>query len=401
MHLSPVWLGVVVFCLLWVNVTAHAPSLPCRLTAVRPPRPNAYNLTVAIMFRLWPGDAALQNMGTLVDWLEYHLLLGVNHFYLFDDAIDAAEAVGDHALIKHYEKEGLVTYHALHSTCQPRGDYGPRQVSIYENALKLYREESRWMMTLDYDEFITFVNPEISDLVEWLDKMKRSQVCWHSWFFAGATVEIDNPYLRTIDQFIWMAPDVHRYGRIKCAAQSVHLVHFTVHEHTVNVPGMQNPVNPEVAYMSHYWRDRMDLGHDFLLNTMLPDHYSDRLFARVLRRCLQANVSYDEVVLKIPEKQSELHPRGRLKRLGALRKTTAQRRNMVARMAEGLDIPELKESPVADQILTTNQTDFNRETAETIRRMAADFRRLADGVEAIVGLLNASLTLQQQHRHPP
>ena len=58
-----------------------------------------YNLTVTAMIR---------NSGPyLREWLEYHVLVGVEHFYLLDNASDDSTT---RELLAEYEQRGLVTH---------------------------------------------------------------------------------------------------------------------------------------------------------------------------------------------------------------------------------------------------------------------------------------------------
>jgi len=80
----------------------------------------------------------------LKEWIEYHKLIGVTRFYLYDAATDNSKEV-----LTPYINDGLVVYHlATERGCQTQ---------CYNAALSKYRYKSRWMAFIDVDEFIVSV----------------------------------------------------------------------------------------------------------------------------------------------------------------------------------------------------------------------------------------------------
>lgn len=90
------------------------------------------------------------------EWLEYHLLVGVDHFYLYDqDGTDQAREI-----LGPYEKEGVVTRHPWTHYDGTRFDGPTRFYQINKNHLAFahcarnYRDVAEWMMKIDVDEFL-------------------------------------------------------------------------------------------------------------------------------------------------------------------------------------------------------------------------------------------------------
>lgn len=78
----------------------------------------------------------------LKEWLDYHLLAGVDHFYLYDnDSTDNQAEVA-----KPYVEAGLVDYFSFPGKC--------RQGAAYRNAIEKFKFQSRYMAFIDCDEFI-------------------------------------------------------------------------------------------------------------------------------------------------------------------------------------------------------------------------------------------------------
>ncbi len=91
----------------------------------------------------------------ILEWIEYYLLQGVEHFYVYNNnGTDNTEE-----LLKPYIDKGIVTWHVYPGKSKQR--------EIYNNALKKYRFETRWMGFIDVDEFI--VSPSyipLSDILK-------------------------------------------------------------------------------------------------------------------------------------------------------------------------------------------------------------------------------------------
>lgn len=76
------------------------------------------------------------------EWLEYHLLAGVDHFYIYDnDSLDELEKT-----LKPYIDAGIVTY-IFYSG-------GNKKVAAYNDAVKNFKFECRYMAFLDVEEFL-------------------------------------------------------------------------------------------------------------------------------------------------------------------------------------------------------------------------------------------------------
>ena len=76
------------------------------------------------------------------EWLDYHLLIGIDHFYVYDN--DSSDNLTE--ILKPYVADGLVTYHSIAGKCA--------QCAAYNDALGRYRFDCRYMICFDVDEFI-------------------------------------------------------------------------------------------------------------------------------------------------------------------------------------------------------------------------------------------------------
>ncbi len=110
------------------------------------------------------------------EWLEYHLMMGVDHFYLYDQdgGLDAME------LLRPYEQAGLVTRHPWTHFDGTKYDrttrFWERDKShiAYAHCAKNYRYESQWIQKLDIDEFLVLNNGG-NDLKEWVKTLDHTK----------------------------------------------------------------------------------------------------------------------------------------------------------------------------------------------------------------------------------
>ena len=87
--------------------------------------------------------AILKNEGHyLKEWLDYHLLAGVDHFYLYDNDSPDNQA----EVAKPYVEAGLVDYIYFPGKLM--------QLSAYNDAVKKFKFQNRYMAFIDCDEFI-------------------------------------------------------------------------------------------------------------------------------------------------------------------------------------------------------------------------------------------------------
>lgn len=107
-----------------------------------------FNLAIAAIFK--------NENPYLLEWIEFHRLVGVEHFYLYDnDGGDSARA-----LLAPYEAEGLVTRHNWTHLDGTRHDrpthFGGRDKNhmAFGHAAKHHRTECAWLLKIDIDEFL-------------------------------------------------------------------------------------------------------------------------------------------------------------------------------------------------------------------------------------------------------
>jgi hypothetical protein len=86
----------------------------------------------------------------LREWIEFHRLVGVERFYLYDNESD-----DDHvAVLAPYVEEGLVVPHRWPGSSTTGAELNAIQKAAYEDCVSRHAEEARWIAVFDADEFL-------------------------------------------------------------------------------------------------------------------------------------------------------------------------------------------------------------------------------------------------------
>ena len=213
--------------------------------------------------------AILKNEGRYIkEWLDYHLLAGVDHFYLFDN--DSTDNYNE--IIAPYVEAGLVT-----ST--PLTGKSP-QFAAYDFAVRDWRFFCRYMAFVDLDEFI-FPKTNRS-IVETLDEIfsraPEASGLAINWQLFGSNGHETADFSRgVLERFTrrapvdWVVPIPHRdipggNSQIKTVANPRKIflfssAHFPIYfgaEYAINEIGgrvdsyCNNPVTAEKIVINHY-----------------------------------------------------------------------------------------------------------------------------------------------------
>ena len=141
----------------------------------------------------------------LAEWVEFHRLVGVEHFFLYDDRSgDAGREV-----LAPYISEGLVT---LTKCAMPLASGG--QGWAYADALRRARGRVRWLAFIDIDEFL--FSPEEESLVNVLAEFEQHPGIVVNWQVYGSSGLHSRPDGLVIESFTRRArTDWVRNRRVK------------------------------------------------------------------------------------------------------------------------------------------------------------------------------------------
>lgn len=109
----------------------------------------------------------------LKEWIEYNNMIGVEHFYLYNN--NSTDGYMD--VLQPYIDSGLVTFNDF--------PYDHAQMKAYKHFYDTYRHETQWVSFLDIDEF--FVPISHNNLLEWIKAYEKYPVIQIYWKMFGTS----------------------------------------------------------------------------------------------------------------------------------------------------------------------------------------------------------------------
>lgn len=165
----------------------------------------------------------------LKEWIEYHEMIGVEHFYLYNNnSEDDFRAVLDP-----YVNSGLVTL--------VEWPYNQAQMGAYKHFYENYRHQTQWVSFLDIDEFFC---PRCNiSLLDWLMKNDKFPVILIYWRMFGTSAKLHhNLNQLLIEQYTVSWEHLYHVG--KCLINTdyeISVFDSTTHHQTrVRLPIMSN-----------------------------------------------------------------------------------------------------------------------------------------------------------------
>lgn len=137
----------------------------------------------------------------LKEWLDYHLTVGVSHFYLYNNNSDDNYA----EVLKPYIAKGIVTL--------INWPYDHSQFKAYKHCYENYRNETNWISFLDADEF--FVPKYVNSLGEWLTSFDKYPAVVIQWTMFGTGGQMKHDYTKNVIEQYFTCWD-HFYQMGKC-----------------------------------------------------------------------------------------------------------------------------------------------------------------------------------------
>mgnify|MGYP000038659077 FL=1 len=130
-----------------------------------------YNVSILAIFK--------NEAKYLKEWIEFHKIVGVEHFYLYnnnsdDDYLD---------VLQPYIDEGIVTL--------IQWPQNQAQMECYNDGILRFRNESKWIAIIDIDEFIV---PNSTDNVyDFLKDFENKPAVIGYWKYFGASGKLNRP----------------------------------------------------------------------------------------------------------------------------------------------------------------------------------------------------------------
>ena len=211
----------------------------------------------------------------LREWLEYYLLLGVEHFYLYDHkSTDETDSV-----LLPYILKGQVTYTFIPDEV-PLSELDSLLCKYYNEGLELARKETRWLAIVDPDEFLVPLQTKnLPSLLISYEKYGGLAVNWQVFGTSGIeklplhvslvqSLFRKAPVRHSLNQHVKLILQPLRVKELKTPREAVYEEEwFTVDTNHQKVEGGVNPNIPvNVLQVNHYFtRDR-----DYFVKVKVP-----------------------------------------------------------------------------------------------------------------------------------
>jgi hypothetical protein len=132
----------------------------------------------------------------LKEWIEYHKLIGVEHFYLYNN--NSTDEYLD--VLVPYIQDGVVEL-----TEWPDRDFPACQLRACSDMIKRARENSTWLAIIDSDEFIVLVHGNsISDFLEGYKKYAGVGINWQ--LFGTSNIADFSEDMLQMEQLVYKFP---------------------------------------------------------------------------------------------------------------------------------------------------------------------------------------------------
>jgi Glycosyltransferase family 92 len=230
----------------------------------------------------------------LPEWIEFHRLLGVERFFLYDNFSE-----DDHRrVLRPYVREGLV-----HAQEWPL--FGDQQRRAYDHCLGELRDEARWIAFIDCDEFLfSPTGRPLPELLATYEDAPAVCVARREFMMSGHATRPDGLVIENYVRARTLVPD--RAVSFKSIVdpsrteRCLNAHHFSYRDRAL-------AVDEEGAAMKPPWRDRtvpcerLRVNHYFLKSAEEAQRKLATLDARGLPRPLKLPGDFDKWVEAEPE----------------------------------------------------------------------------------------------------
>lgn len=238
----------------------------------------------------------------LEEWLDYHVRIGVEHFFIYDN--------GSKSPVKTFV-QSLPWRDAITVTEMPGVN---KHVKAYQHCLDHFGGRSQWIAFIDMDEFIVPKN-ESGNLPDLLKNYESYGGLGLSWQIFGSNGHVAKPAGSQLQNFIKKADinfDPNRH--IKTIVQPQHVAaawkshcfrykpgFFCVNEHLVPIDDSKADVSVDTVQLNHYYcrsleeyRHKVDRG--------ISDTKRKRKMEEFYNHDRDANAVTDTTILTVLEK---------------------------------------------------------------------------------------------------
>ena len=131
--------------------------------------------------------AIFKNEPDIIEWIEYHKLVGVERFYLYDNDSD----FNIKRVLQPYINDGTVIYHYTNEKCM--------QNIVYRDAVYRYGDKTKWMAMIDLDEYIVPI--EKDNIIEFLKDYESYPAVGINWRMFDSNGYVSRPDCLVVEAY--------------------------------------------------------------------------------------------------------------------------------------------------------------------------------------------------------
>ncbi|MEE9190242.1 MAG: glycosyltransferase family 92 protein [Candidatus Neomarinimicrobiota bacterium] len=151
----------------------------------------------------------------LLEWIEFHRLMGVDHFFLYDNDLEKSST----NLLSPYEKIGIVTRIPFPNLPGLKDSHNKLytlniQQLAYGDCLLRFRQHYQYLIMLDLDEFIYPVSNKHDSVVAALNELKSDDIkgIEVNWTNFGSSGHVKKPSGLVIENYLKRIGQIEHRG---------------------------------------------------------------------------------------------------------------------------------------------------------------------------------------------
>lgn len=236
----------------------------------------------------------------LEEWIRYHQKIGVDHFFLYDNASKIP-------VVETLKKLGLsdcATVIKIHGRA--------RQVKAYNDCLKRQRYSSQWIAFIDADEFIVPKSTN-GDLKAFLKKFEQFGGMGINWLIFGSGGHTKKTNRPQVESFLLRSEvDFHLNNHVKMLVQPKYTkrckgAHFftfingyyAVNEKYIPITSHLSDISIDEIQLNHYWCRSLEEHYEKVERGLADTTRRKRTIDEFFERERDANKLEDRAILDV------------------------------------------------------------------------------------------------------
>jgi glycosyltransferase involved in cell wall biosynthesis len=218
------------------------------------------------------------------EWLEYHLLVGVEKFYFYDNG----STDNSREILQPYIDAGIVEYIYFPGTA--------KQYPAYRHCLRNFRLKTKWLAVVDLDEFIVpLKNKDVPSFIKELaNKDEHISQILMGWCIYGSSGHKKKPEGLVTENFLYREREFIR--QCKCIINPRKA--YGVHPHCFKVLGKTIDENRSETMATGL---HLEPNYTFSNSKIRVNHYAIKSYEEFLIKKYKGDVLDDKIKTKDEE----------------------------------------------------------------------------------------------------